>query len=140
MLENFRNSITLCRKTQIEDDFVYINNFKKQKLEKRLSMYNTIFNKHPTKIPIIVDCESKLNLNKNKYIVPDTFEMSQFLVIIRKRLNMSSKDAIFIFIDSDKYGSKLISASTMLKEIYNKYKEEDNFLYLKVLQENTFGN
>ena len=140
MLENFRNGVTLYRKTQIEDDFVYIKNFKKQKLEQRLFMYNTIFNKHPTKIPIIVDCESKLNLNKNKYIVPNTFEMSQFLFIIRKRLNMSPKDAIFVFIDSDTHGSKLITASTMLKEIYYKYKEEDNFLYLKVLKENTFGN
>ena len=93
-----------------------------------------------TKIPIIVDCESKLNLNKNKYIVPDTFEVSQFLYIIRKRLNMSATDAIFVFIDSDTHGSKLITASTMLKEIYHKYKEEDNFLYLKVLKENTFGN
>ena len=63
----------------------------KYTLEERELECKKIIKKYPTRIPII--CEKSknsnaVNLDKNKYLIPDNFSFSQFIYIIRKRLKL----------------------------------------------------
>ena len=61
--------------------------------------------------------------------------MGAFTYIIRKRLELEPHQAIFLFISN----STIPSSSSLLSEIYETHKEEDNFLYIQYTGENTFG-
>jgi hypothetical protein len=73
-------------------------------------------------------------LDKCKYLVPKDIHIREFLCLIRKRIKIDSKKAIFIFINN-----KLVPMSSSLIELYNSEKDEDGFLYIKYTLENTFG-
>ena len=108
-------------------------------LEKRLSEFNRIVGKYPDRIPIIIE-KSKINsnnipdLDKHKFLVPSDISLGQFLYVLRRRIKLKSKVAIFLFIND-----KLISTSSLIGDIYNQNKHIDNFLYMKYAGENTFG-
>ena len=108
-------------------------------LEKRLSEFNRIVGKYPDRIPIIIE-KSKINsnnipdLDKHKFLVPSDISLCQFLYVLRRRIKLKSKVAIFLFIND-----KLISTSSLIGDIYNQNKHIDNFLYMKYAGENTFG-
>lgn len=113
----------------------YINNFKKISLDKRLEEVEFIKNKYFNQIPIIMDTfEKKLNLKKNKYLVPSNLVMSQFFYYIRNNHIINSKESIFVLCNN-----KLINMYSILGELYLKEKEEDNFLYFILKIEDTFG-
>ena len=49
-------------------------------------------------------------------------------MVIRKRLNLSKHDALYIFfVNRDK--TKTFKASTPLIELYDRFKQSDGFLY-----------
>ena len=108
-------------------------------LEKRLSEFNRIVGKYPDRIPIIIE-KSKINsnnipdLDKHKFLVPEDITLGQFMYVLRQRIKLESKVAIFLFIND-----KLISTSSTIGEIYDQNKHIDNFLYIKYAGENTFG-
>tara|TARA_B100000745_G_C20076851_1_gene367771 strand:+ start:185 stop:616 length:432 start_codon:yes stop_codon:yes gene_type:complete len=108
-------------------------------LEKRLSEFNRIRGKYPDRIPIIIEkSETNSNnmpdLDKHKFLVPSDISLAQFMYVLRQRIKLKSKVAIFLFINN-----KLISTSSLIGEIYNQNKHIDNFLYIKYAGENTFG-
>ena len=105
--------------------------------EKRFSESNRIKKKYPNRIPVIV--EKKIgsdipNIDKTKYLVPGDLTISQFLYVIRKRINLRDEQAIFIFIDN-----KIPFSQSLIKEIYTQDKHMDGFLYFEYSGENTFG-
>lgn len=103
-----------------------------------LSQSEKLIEKYPNKIPIIVrkyDKEKNLpSINKSKYIVPKEMNFTNFIYIIRKRINLSSEKAIFITIND-----KLCPSNDTIGEIYDNYKNDDGFLYMNYSSENTFG-
>ena len=105
-------------------------------LSKRISDSNRILIKYPDYIPVIVDRCDELSkiITKQKYLVPKDNTCSQLLITIRKNIIDSNK-AIFIFCDNI-----LIMPHDTMETLYNKYKNtEDNYLYLYLAFENTFG-
>lgn len=110
----------------------------KYTLEERELECKKIIKKYPTRIPII--CEKSknsnaVNLDKNKYLIPDNFSFSQFIYIIRKRLKLQPEQGLFFFINNE-----LPLANQMMRDIYEKYKDEDGFLYVTYSKENIFGS
>ena len=108
-------------------------------LEKRLSEFNRIRSKYPDRIPIIIEktktsSNNIPDLDKHKFLVPEDITLGQFMYVLRQRIKLESKVAIFLFIND-----KLISTSSLIGEIYNENKHIDNFLYIKYAGENTFG-
>jgi len=98
-----------------------------------------ILNKYPTRIPIIIERSRKCalnDINKTKFLVPDTLTVGQFLMIIRSRIVLENEESLFIFIND----SILPTTSQLLSTIYHEHKNEDGFLYLSYCSENTFGN
>ena len=113
--------------------------FKKSKtFEERCKESTKIKEKYPDRIPVIVEKSDKCTLthdiDKQKYLVPRSLSCSQFLYIIRKRINIGESESLFIFINNN-----LIPSSKTIDEIYNTDKDSDGFLYVMYTNENTFG-
>jgi GABA(A) receptor-associated protein len=96
-----------------------------------------IFEKYPDRIPIIVkkvDKSNVPNIDKTKYLVPKDLTMGQFLFVIRKRIKLRQEQGLYIFVNGT-----IPSTNEIVSNIYNKYKNNDGFLYVEYAGENTFG-
>lgn len=103
----------------------------------RLNESMRVLTKYPDRIPII--CEKHLGcdlmeINKQKYLVENDLTCGQFIYVIRQRLRLPPEKAIFLIVNG------IIPPTTStISEIYNKYKNEDGFLYISYMNENVFG-
>ena len=116
----------------MNSEFKELNSF-----EDRLKESNKILSKYSDKIPIILErykTKDLKNIQKKKYLLPKDITAGQFLFIIRKKIDLSSEKSIYLFNQNS-----LLSSNTIISDIYNKYKDDDNFLYLFYDTENTFG-
>jgi GABA(A) receptor-associated protein len=108
--------------------------------ENNLTEADRIMSKYPDRIPVIVErnpnCSSNTpELDKRKYLVPIDLTMGQFLYVIRKRLQMSSDKAIFMFV-----GGYVTCNTDLVCKVYSNYHDRnDRFLYMSYSCENTFG-
>lgn len=110
---------------------------KKHSFEDRIAESKKIRDKYPDRVPVIVEPAQQSTLNKidkTKFLVPEDLTVGKFLTVIRKRIQLSSEQALFIFVDNI-----LPCTSQNLGSIYHKHKSKDNFLYLLYTDENTFG-
>lgn len=115
-----------------------------RKSKEQISESLRIINKFPNRIPVIVEKEDfSLNkmLTKNKFLVPYNTNVSYLLVILRKQLNLDSHIALFLFCDNI-----LLSGNELIDKVYTDYKIKNNikkndnqFLYIQISKENTFG-
>jgi len=119
-------------------NFEYINKYKSRDIDDRKRESSNVIIKYPDRVPVIIDTNDTSSFNekldKHKFVVPDTLSVSEFIVIIRKRLKIDSTKAIFIFC-----GNSILVGSTMMRQIYDNNLEEDGFLYLFYKAESTFG-
>jgi GABA(A) receptor-associated protein len=95
--------------------------------------------KYPNRIPVI--CERHVQatgslpeVDKRKYLVPDDLTIGQFIYVIRKRIRVSPEQAIFLLVNGT-----LPNTQEILSSMYEKYQDEDGFLYVHYMGENTFG-
>lgn len=105
-------------------------------LKQRLDESKRILDKYPDKIPIIVETnDTQLPyLTKTKYLTPKDLIFGQILYVIREKLNLPPEKALFMFVNNT-----IPSTSDLIKSVYDKHKHKDNFLYISVKSENTFG-
>ena len=110
------------------------NDFKTRKSESE-----RIIQKYVDRIPIIVEkshyCKTKISIAKKKYLAPKNLTVGEFMYVIRKKMTLKPEEAIYLYINE----SDLISPSKLISTIYNKYVDEDGFLYINYSTENTFG-
>ena len=117
-----------------------INNYFKDRNEftDREAEATRVREKYPNRYPLIVEKAIGTNIieniDKTKFLVPGDLTMGQMIYVIRKRIKLSSEKALFIFIDD-----VMPTTGENISSIYNKYKDEDGFLYIKYSGENTFG-
>lgn len=110
----------------------------KHSLYDRTLESTNIMKKFPDRVPII--CEKNIysknapDIDKKKYLVPKELTVGQFMHLIRKRIDMDSSHALFIFIDGN-----IPTNSELLSTCYDKYKNIDGFLYVIYDTENIFG-
>ena len=117
------------------EEYKFINEFKKQKLVERLQISKQIIKKYPYRVPIIVDSKTDIILDKNKYVVPEDLTIGQFMCILKKRIKINYYKSIFLICNGT-----VISNTDVIKNLYHNKKDDDGFLYIKILLENTFGN
>ena len=115
-----------------------VDNFKKNTtFDNRKSESSRILEKYPDRIPIIVLKNNTCDLptiDKHKYLVPKDMSFSQFIFVIRKRIQLDPSQSLFTVING-----KLVNGSTNVDIIYNDLKDKDGFLYVVYTSENTFG-
>ena len=68
--------------------------------------------------------------------MPRTFEIGEVLMILRRKINIKKDHSLIIFVNN---GKDLVSASSDLESVYNRYHDEDGFLYVLFTREEVFG-
>jgi GABA(A) receptor-associated protein len=126
---------------------------KKYSLDERKNEINRIATKYPNRIPIYINKAYNSDISeiiKHKFLVPDTLTMGEFMIIIRKNIQLKPEQSITLFIHTIDNNIILAPTSETLGSIYHKnilsfknddkYKNEiDGYLYLIYSGENTFG-
>lgn len=144
MIFNLKKNMDKFIKTTITDnknldvypiDCEYITKFRKQKVEERIKISKRIILEYPQRVPIIVDCKKDINLDKNKYIVPDNLTVGQLMYILNKRIQTNHTKSIFLLCNNE-----LIKNNEIINNIFKRHKDYDGFLYIIITLENTFGN
>jgi len=102
----------------------------------RLEESSRILKKYPDRIPIILIKynDKSPDLPNYKFLIPRELTLSSLLFHIRKKIKLDEKEMIFLYTNNTIYNT-----STTIKEIYDKEKNEDQFLYFTYHTENTFG-
>jgi GABA(A) receptor-associated protein len=109
-------------------------------LEERIQIVKDLKKKfgNSGKVPIICEKDPKSKLEgdiKSRYMLPKDLYFSEFMYIIREKLNLDSSIAIFLIID-DKY---CVIGNDNIELVYEKYKEPDGILYLHYSDQQVFG-
>jgi GABA(A) receptor-associated protein len=127
------------KKEKIQFKYCISSFQEKYSFDKRQEQSHIIRSKYPDKLPIIVEKLKNISshvsdIPKSKFLIPDDLVVSQLMCIIRKYIELSSADSIYLFANDT-----LISPSESLSNTYSKYKDNDGFLYIFYTTENTFG-
>ncbi|XP_077148905.1 microtubule-associated protein 1 light chain 3 gamma isoform X2 [Ranitomeya variabilis] len=113
--------------------------YKQRKSFARKSEVIRMKSKFPTKVPVIVERYKREKylplLDKTKFLVPRDLPMSQFLNILRNRMNLSATHAFYILVNE----RNLCSMSFTMTELYRDLKDEDGFLYMTYASQEMFG-
>lgn len=112
--------------------------FKNKQFNKRLTESIKIKKKYPGKVPIIVtkDSISKLpQVSDSKYLISDDLTVDELIFIIKKRIKLEENKDLSIFIKN--YSPNL---SLSILDIYNRYKNNDGFLYVVYIEKNNSYN
>ena len=115
--------------------------FKYQKvksLEERKSEFQKVKQKHPEKIAIICEKSPKSkirDIEKSKFLINSDITFNQFSQMIRHKLQMSKEEALFFLAN----GKTTLTGNDSMLEVYNKFKNEDGFLYIAYASEEIWG-
>ena len=97
--------------------------------------------KYPDRIPVICERapgQTKVpNVDKKKYLIPLELTCAQFLMILRKRISLNEKQAIFLFIAKT---NTIPSSEATIATIYSQHKDTDLFLTFHYSGEDCFGS
>lgn len=114
----------------------FLQEFQQRPLYKRQEEARKLLCTYPNRVPIFID-KAKVedpDIDKHKFLAPGDLPFSDFIGIIRGRLKLSPSGALYFFTNN-----ALVPISQLLSQVYAKYKDEDEFLYIVYAQENTFG-
>ncbi|VDP44837.1 unnamed protein product [Schistosoma margrebowiei] len=75
------------------------------------------------------------DIDKHKFLVPDDVTVAQFMWIIRKRIDISSEKALFLFVEKN-----MPQTSATIGQLYHNFHDDDGFLYISYSGENSFGS
>ena len=69
-------------------------------LKERQRQSEIVLKKHPDRIPVIVEKDSKSskkvpNIDRCKYLVPKDFSVAQFIYVVRKRIKIAPEQGLF---------------------------------------------
>ncbi|CAH1800559.1 unnamed protein product [Owenia fusiformis] len=127
---------SLSEKTYVEDKMNW--KYKEEHpFEKRKAEGEKMRKKYPDRVPVIVEKEPKArvaDLDKKKYLVPSDLTIGQFYFLIRRRINLKPEEALFFFVNN-----VIPSTSALMNALYQKYREEDSFLYITFSEESVHG-
>ena len=110
--------------------------------EKRKEVSGRILARHPDRVPVIVckatgkNTKNVPEIAKQKFLVPVDISVAKFIHEIRKNLpSLSEEQAIFIFVDE----GIMPPASMLMNTLYDRFKDEDGFIYIVYSNEEVFG-
>lgn len=113
--------------------------FKQHPLYLRKEQSTRILIKFPERVPVILEkyhgSTNAPNIDKNKYLVPKDTTLGEFAFVIRRRIRLNEREALFLYCKNN-----IPPTSELMSVLYEKHKDEDGFLYLCYATENTFGS
>jgi GABA(A) receptor-associated protein len=96
---------------------------------------NRLMVQYPERVPVII--ESKIpddTTGVQKFMILRNQTISQMIIKLRSRIKMSSRQAIFLFVNNC-----LPPNSYTVGQVWDQHKKEDGILYIQYSLENTFG-
>ena len=91
--------------------------------------------RHPRRVPVLLTCETpRLQLQKNKLLVPKDLSIMKLLWMLRKRLPLRDSEALFVYTTQ----KTLVCGSVTMHDLHCSH-AEDGVLHLVYATENTFG-
>lgn len=106
--------------------------------EERQAQSLRLYKRYPDKIPVIIDRANRRDptIEKHKFLVPDTSTCSELLFLLRRHINLSPTQSIFLFHDK-----ALVNTSMRIQQLrhLSNLNKNDGFTYLFYSIENTFG-
>lgn len=112
---------------------------RKKESSKVMTKYNesvpviTNFLKKPKKFFSFTKEDTSKNYNL-KFLFLKNAEVTNLINVIRKRNDINPNVGLYLSCNDD-----MINLHDKFGDIYNKYKDEDGFLYIDISEENTFG-
>ncbi|ORY23604.1 light chain 3 [Neocallimastix californiae] len=94
--------------------------------EERKKEAMKIREKYVDRIPCIVEKAERSqiqDIDKNKFLVPSSLTIGQFMYVIRKRLKLQQEDAIFLFVNG-----VIPPVANIMSVVYEEHKDEDVIL------------
>lgn len=95
--------------------------------------------KHPDHVPIFVSkdtrCKDLPDISNKKFFVPKTLSIGNFVYCVRKRLEISEQQAIFLFV-----GNALPNPNESMGSLYEIHKTEDGILHCTYSSDTAYGN
>lgn len=102
---------------------------------------------YPGRIPVIIEKDQKLikkeektgailpNQTKTKYLFNGNDQMEIVTAFVKRQLDIEATQSIFLLVQN-KYS---MSGNTLIKDVYQKHKDEDGFLYFTFATELVWG-
>lgn len=90
-----------------------------------------LLKRYPDKIPVYVE-----GITQNKFLVPYDITVAQFLYMLREKVLMTPTESIFVFFGKRK---EIMPSNMIIREIYDRLKDDDDMLYAFYAKENVFG-
>ena len=90
-----------------------------------------LLKRYPDKIPVYIE-----GITQNKFLVPYDITVSQFLYMLREKVLMTPTESIFVFFGKRK---EIMPSNMIIREIYDRLKDDDDMLYAFYAKENVFG-
>ena len=105
-----------------------------------------ILKKYPNRIPVIITSktikftDNNKNKNNSNFIIPSNITMAEFIIMIRKRIELLQEESVFVFvIDKKTKKDIMVPASSTMETIYSQYKDDNLILKLYFEKEAVFG-
>jgi GABA(A) receptor-associated protein len=112
-----------------------MSSYRSKPLEERKQFAKSIMEKHPGKIPLIIESNKDKSLPPiHKFIIPSDLTVGQAIYMLRKRVKLAEQEAIYVF-----FNNSLVNTNVLMAEVYEKHKDQDGILYAVYAKENTFG-
>lgn len=104
--------------------------FRNRPLEERKQKYEFLMQKNPHKVPIIFEKHPKSNFglaDQNvKFFTDWNVEFSKLLENVRQIWELNEKETLFFSTGNN----QVINPSKAIGDVYDKFKDEDGFLYI----------
>jgi len=109
--------------------------------EKRIQDVKKVVTKYPNRIPIVCEWLPRTKssfppLEKKKFLVPQNMNVGQFRAVIFNALTLKNESTALYFTCKD---NTTPISTILMRDLYEKKKSEDGFLYLHFSEESVFG-
>ena len=119
-------------------DSILITYLRETPLEKRKSITKRILESNPERIPVLVargECKNTPTIQRFKFLVSTDSTFGKFIRELRNHINnIEAYTSIVFFADNH-----IPTTHMLMQNVYDRYKNEDGFLYITYACENTFG-
>lgn len=107
-------------------------------LQKPMSAAVTRMRQHyPGRVPLVATTTSSVSATTTtsfKFLAPEELQVSQFLYVLRKRMQVNANEALFLFCEG-----RVLSGNLTLLELDHTCRGSDGLVHVTVSTENTFG-
>lgn len=99
-----------------------------------ISSMDEFLRRHPNRLPVKIDEESDVGIDRRKYLIPREMTLGNFITYLRTRVELEHHEAMFVLI-----GGILPPISSTIETLYIEHVGEDRLLRIVLKKENTFG-